>query len=51
MPNLADNEICPVNKSEIINKCKFFLAKKAEHEKVSADKYENANNCWHLHVY
>ena len=51
MPNLADNEICSANISEIINKCKFFLAKKAEHENFSANKDENANYCWHLHVY
>ena len=23
----------------------------AEHEIFSANKYENANNCWHFHIY
>ena len=27
-----------------------FLLNIAEHENVSANKYENANNCWHFHI-
>ena len=23
----------------------------AEHEKCSGNKYENANYCWHFHIY
>ena len=34
--------------SEVI---KFFHAYSAEHEIVSANKYENANNSWHFHTY
>ena len=65
MLNSAEHEICPVNKSQITNICKFFPAKhsqardyktffmlnSAEHEIFSANKYENANNCWHFHIY
>ena len=43
MLNSAEHEICPANKSQITDNCKFFLAKLAEHEKFSANKYENAN--------
>ena len=28
-----------------------FLLNTAEHENFSANKYENANICWHLHIY
>ena len=28
----------------------FFL-NIAEHENLSANKYESANNCWHFHIY
>ena len=28
----------------------FFL-NIAEHENISANKYENANYCWHFHIY
>ena len=53
MLNSAEHEICPANKSQITDNCKFFLAKHtvAEHENFSADKYENANYCWHFHIY
>ena len=27
MLNLAEHDICPANKSQITNRCKFFLAK------------------------
>ena len=29
----------------------FFLLNIAEHENFSANKYENANYCWHFHIY
>ena len=29
----------------------FFMLNSAEHEVFSADKYENANNSWHFHIY
>ena len=44
MLNSAEHEICPANKSEIANNCKFLL-NIAEHENFSANKYENAK-CW-----
>ena len=28
-----------------------FLLNIAEHENFSANKYENANWCWHFHIY
>ena len=28
-----------------------FMLNSAEHEIVSANKYENANNSWHFHIY
>ena len=40
----------PANKSEIINYCKL-LAEIAEHINWSANKYENANYCWHFHIH
>ena len=50
MLNSAEHEICPANKSQITNNCKFFLPKTAEHENFPANKYENANYCWHFHI-
>ena len=29
----------------------FFLLNSAQHEIFSANKYENANNSWHFHIY
>ena len=29
----------------------LFMLNSAEHEIVSAYKYENANNSWHFHIY
>ena len=29
----------------------FFMLNSAEHETFSANKYENANNSWHFHIY
>ena len=43
--NSAEHEICPANKSQIINNYKFFLTlpNTQAHENFSANKYENAN--------
>ena len=30
---------------------KIFMLNSAEHETFSANKYENANNSWHFHIY
>ena len=51
MLNAAEHEIWPPNKSQIINNVNFFLQNIAEHEIFSANKYENANYCWHFHIY
>ena len=29
----------------------YILINIAEHENFSANKYENANYCWHFHIY
>ena len=29
----------------------FFMLNSAEHEVFSANKYVNANNSWHFHIY
>ena len=29
----------------------LFMLKSAKYEIFSADKYENANNSWHFHIY
>ena len=48
MLNSAEHEICPTNKSQITNNCKFFLAKHSKQENLPADKYVHANYCWHF---
>ena len=30
---------------------KLFVLNSAEHDVFSANKYENANNSWHFHIY
>ena len=49
MLNSAEHKIGPANKSQI--NIFFFLLNIAEHENFSANKYENANNSWHFHIY
>ena len=51
MLNSAEHEICLANKSQITNNCKLFFATTTEHENFSSNKYENANYCWHFHIY
>ena len=41
MLNSAEHETCPVNK--LLTIANYFLLNIAEHENVSANKYENAN--------
>ena len=50
MLNSAEHEICPANKSQITINSKFLL-NIAEHRIFFANKYENANNFWHFHIY
>ena len=38
----AEYEICPANKSQITNNCKFFL-NIGGHDNFSANEHENAN--------
>ena len=47
----AEHEICPANKSKIVKITNSFLLNIAEHENFSANKYENANYCWHFHIF
>ena len=43
----------PANKSRITNNkiANSFLLNTTEHEIFPANKYENANYCWHFHIY
>ena len=50
MLNSAEHEIFHANKSQITTNCIFFLPDRDEHENFSANKYENANYCWHFHI-
>ena len=36
---------------KLLNIAISFLLNIAEHENFSANKYENANFCWHFHIY
>ena len=48
--NPSEHEICPTNKYLITNNWKVLL-KIPEHEKFFPNVYENANYCWHCHIY
>ena len=51
MLNSAEHEIFHAIKSQITINCQFFLVNIAERENFSTNKYENANYCWHFHIY
>ena len=51
MLNSAKHEIFPANVSQITNNCKILLLNIDKHGNFSANKYENANYCWHFHIY
>ena len=36
---------------KLLTSANSFLLNTAEHENFSANKYENANHCWHFHIY
>ena len=36
---------------KLLTTANSFLLNIAEHENFSANKYENANYCWHFHIY
>ena len=36
---------------KLLTTANSFLKNIAEHENSSANKYENANYCWHFHIY
>ena len=36
---------------KLLTNANSFLLNIAEHENFSANKYENANFCWHFHIY
>ena len=48
MLNSSEHEICSEHKSQFTNNCKCFLLNIPKHENFSANKYENANHCWHF---
>ena len=35
---------------KLLTNANSFLLNIAEHENFSANKYENANYCWHFHI-
>ena len=53
MLNSAEREISPAYKSQITDNkiANSFFLNIAEHEHFSANKYENANYCWHFRIY
>ena len=36
---------------KLLTNANSFLLNIADHEKFSANKYENGNYCWHFHIY
>ena len=50
MLNSAEFEIFHAN-LKLLSMPNYFLLNIAEHENFSANKYENANNSWHFHIY
>ena len=49
--NSDEYEICPAKNLRLLPIAIVFLLNIAEHENFSANKYENANYCWHFHIY
>ena len=47
---VARGPLVPAYKS-LLTIANSFLLNIAEHENFSANKYENANYCWHFHIY
>ena len=41
----------PLINLRLLTTVNSFLLNIAEHENFSANKYENANYCWHFHIY
>ena len=41
----------PLINLKLLTTANSFLLNIAEHENFSANKYENANYCWHFHIY
>ena len=51
MLNSAEHEICLLINIKLLTIANSFLRNIAEHENFSANKYENANCCWHFHIH
>ena len=51
MLNSAELEILFANKLKLPENTNSFLPNIAKHKNFSANKYENANFCWHFHIY
>ena len=51
MLNSAEHEIVLLINLRFLTIANSFLLYIAEHENFSANKYENANNSWHFHIY
>ena len=54
MLNSAEHEIFRADvliNLKLLSIANSFLLNLAERENFSANKYENANYCWHFHIY
>ena len=51
MLNSTEHELCPAKNLIFLTIASSFLLNMAEHENFSANKYENANFCWHFYIY
>ena len=49
--NSAEHEIVLLINLKLLTIANSFLLNIAEHENFSANKYENANSCWHFQIY
>ena len=49
MLNSAEHDIFHANK--LLPIANSFLLNIAEYENFSANKFENANYCWHIYIY
>ena len=49
--NSAEHEIFMIINLKLLTIAISYLLNLAEHENFSANKYENANYCWHFHIY
>ena len=51
MLNSAEQKFVLLTNLKLLTIANSLSLNIAEHEKFSANKYENANYCWHFHIY